>query len=192
VRERLRNRPWFVLLAILVALGGGSYAAKRLLESGASTIYCPRNAAGWRGHITGAKIPPSQPARERRIAKLVNQFRRQHGRHALKYSRVLATAARAHSADMIARNYFSHDTPRGRTFTQRLARYTPATCIAENIAWGTGKFGTAPSVVNDWKHSPDHRRVMLLPWTKRIGVGVQTGPFSGQQRAQLATADFAG
>jgi len=40
---------------------------------------------------------------------------------ALQWNDVLFSAAARHSLDMAARNYFSHDTPEGVTFWQRLS-----------------------------------------------------------------------
>jgi uncharacterized protein YkwD len=92
---------------------------------------------------------------------------------------------------MLRGGYFSH-AGRVEGFRRRLARYTPRTCIAENIAWGTGAYGTGAGIVSSWKTSAGHRKVMLLPWTTRVGVGVGTGRFLGAAGASVATADFAG
>lgn len=182
-------------LVVLVALGGALVVMhlRGGKQSPQSLIACPLNAPGWRGRITGPQLSASAPAQERRIAELVNLFRRQHGRRPLRTSTPLALAARAHDADMDRRDYFAHERP-GLSFERRLARYTPASCIAENIAWGTGSFATPAATVQAWRESPEHRKVMLLPWTRRIGVGVHrsaTG-FQDVPGAIITTADFSG
>lgn len=185
------------LVALLAAISGGALVAKNLIWSEAAptkhgnTIVCPRNAAGWRGHVTGARPRPIAPAREARIVAGINTFRRANGLRALRVDPALSSAARAHSRDMLSRGYFDHDGP-GSPFTGRLARYTPATCIAENIAWGSGPYGTGTGIVEAWKKSPGHRKVMLLPWTRTVGVGVRVGTFLGARGASVATADFSG
>lgn len=185
--------------ALLAALVGGSYAAHELLQGKAATpesrIICPSNAPGWQGRVTGPLVRATQPVREERIVQLVNAFRRAHGLRALREDKALASAARAHSLDMLQHAYFDHDGPAtggGGRFTLRLSRYTPRSCIAENIAWGSGSYGTAPGVVKAWRESPEHRHVMLLPWVTLIGVGVRSGTFQGASGASIATADFAG
>lgn len=181
-----------IAAAFLVAVAGGSYAAKRLIHSGAAGIQpCPRIAAGWRGQISGPQLRAERAADEARVIRLVNAFRRANHLRPLSSSRPLALAARAHDADMDKRDYFDHDRP-GLSFERRLARYTPATCIAENIAWGTGSLGSPRGTVEAWKHSPGHRRVMLLTWIRRVGVGVHrsdTG-FQDVRGAIITTADF--
>lgn len=190
----MSKKPVAAAFAILVALFAGSYAAKRLLEGSAATnsvIQCPNNAPGWQGHITGPRVTPSAPAKEQGILRGINTFRSANGLRRLRPDATLALAAREHSANMIARRYFSHDGPDG-SFERRLAKYTPRSCIAENIAWGSGPYGTASGVVQAWKDSPGHRHVMLLPWVTRVGVGVETGTIFDTANATVATADFAG
>lgn len=180
--------------AVLIAVVGGAYAAHELVTSGAaptSTIVCPLNAPGWQGRVIGPRPKPVAPVRESRIVAGINAFRRANGLRVLRLDPALTAAARAHSLDMLARHYFDHDGP-GSRFTDRLADYTPASCIAENIAWGSGTYGTGPGVVAAWKASPGHRHVMLLPWVTRVGVGVRVGTFLGAPGATVATADFAG
>lgn len=191
-----RHTQIAAVAALLVAIVGGAYAARELVHSdaaptsGSNVITCPANASGWSGRVAGARPAASMPQRERRVVQLVNAFRIQHGLHALTPSVVLADAARAHSRDMLQRQFFAHDAPAGRSFSQRLARYTPQSCIAETIAWGSGPYGTADGIVTAWKNSAGHRRVMLLPWVKRIGVGTAAGTYLGAGGATVATADF--
>lgn len=182
------------MLALVVAVVGGGVVARNLLAGNAAqtnTIICPRNAKGWQGRVVGARPRAVAPVKEARIVAGINTFRRAHGLRVLRVDPVLADAARAHSLDMLTRSYFDHDAP-GRSFTLRMSRYTPASCIAENIAWGSGPYGTGPGIVTAWKNSPGHRHVMLLPWVRTIGVGVRTGRFFGATGATVATADFAG
>lgn len=180
-----------------MAVVGGAYAARELVHSdaapagGRNTIVCPKNAPGWQGRVVGPRPAPQAPVREARIVAGINALRRANGLAVLRVDPALTSAARAHSLDMIARNYFEHDGP-GSRFTDRLANYTPASCIAENIAWGTGSFGTGPGVVTAWRNSAGHRHVMLLPWVHTVGVGVRVGTFLGAPGASVATADFAG
>jgi uncharacterized protein YkwD len=82
----------------------------------------------------------------------------------------LTTAAREHSADMAARNYFSHTTPEGIEFATRLTnagyRWTGA---GENIAKGQH---TPADVMTSWMNSPGHKANILNCGFKNIGVGV--------------------
>lgn len=167
------------------------YATKSLILGNAAGVSCRGQAAGWAGRVTGARIPPTHAKLEASIVAAVNGFRIAHGLRPLKTSATLGYAARYHSSDMHRKHYFEHERV-GETFTLRFSRYTPSVCVAENIAWGTGGFATASGVVSLWRSSPGHRHVMLLPWVRRIGVGVIGGTFFGQRHARIVTADFSG
>ena len=62
--------------------------------------------------------------------------------------------------------------------------------MGENIAWGTGSYGTAEGIVSLWMHSPTHRHVILLRDLHRVGLGIATGRYQGTPGAVMATADF--
>lgn len=104
----------------------------------------------------------------------------------------LVDAARAHSADMIAQSYFSHTSPSGESFSQRVTRfgYTGWTALAENIAWGTGTLGSPETIFNNWMNSSGHRANILNGGLREIGIGVASGTFLGYAGARVYTADF--
>jgi uncharacterized protein YkwD len=52
------------------------------------------------------------------------------------------------------------------------------------------QFGTPAGLVDSWMHSPDHRRVILTPELRRVGIGIATGTFLGGGNTTVATADF--
>jgi uncharacterized protein YkwD len=107
--------------------------------------------------------------REDQVSTLINQQRAGQGCGPLATDEKLRTVARAHSTDMVARNYFSHTSPDGITFDVRVrsAGYTRA--YAENIAYG---YRSAADVVKGWMDSPGHRRNILNCTYNRAGVGV--------------------
>jgi uncharacterized protein YkwD len=92
----------------------------------------------------------------------------------------LAAAARAHSADMVNRSYFEHDSPDGNTPADRASAAGYADYGGENIAYGQR---SAAEVVSDWMGSPDHRRNILDCSFTTIGVGLDT-------RGMYWTQDF--
>ena len=127
---------------------------------------------------------------EQKVLKLLNTIRSQHGLQPLRFSSRLRSAAREHSGEMIQGDYFEHDSPTEK-FDARIRRHIDASLVGENIAWGTGKYGTPQGIVNLWMHSAPHRRIILMGKLRRIGLGVAVGPFQGEQSASVATADFA-
>jgi uncharacterized protein YkwD len=118
----------------------------------------------------------------------VNAARASHGLRPVHLSPVLAKAARAHSADMLRHDFFAHG-----DFSRRMAAFrVPGPTIGENLAWGTGKYGEAPTIVQEWLASPEHRANLLRPGYSRIGFGIARGTFLGSGGATVVTADFAG
>lgn len=111
-----------------------------------------------------------QQDHEKRVAWMVNEERRLAGLPRLEVAPLLGVAARAHSADMAARNFYSHDTPEGLTVAHRVmaAGYVFA-LVGENIAWGQE---TARQVMNAWMRSRGHKANILHPDYTEIGVGV--------------------
>lgn len=120
---------------------------------------------------TGARL-------EERVIELVNQ-RRSEGSTcggelmppvpSLSEDSRLSAAARAHSEDMAARNYFSHRSPEGEEPADRAnsAGYGGG-FGGENIA--AGPF-TAEDVMVLWMQSPGHCRNIMRPRFEEIGVG---------------------
>ncbi|MGZ8377765.1 MAG: CAP domain-containing protein [Gemmatirosa sp.] len=104
----------------------------------------------------------------------------------------LVDAARAHSADMLAKGYFSHTGKTGESFSARVTRfgYTGWRALAENIAWGSGSYGSAQSIFTGWMNSSGHRANIVNGNLREIGIGVAAGTFQGYSGARIYTADF--
>ncbi|MDT4987245.1 MAG: hypothetical protein QOI74_1339 [Micromonosporaceae bacterium] len=122
--------------------------------------------------------------REDQVSTLINQQRASHNCGPLTTDTKLRTVARAHSADMVARNYFSHTSPDGVTFAVRIRSTGYTLAYAENIAWG---YRSAADVVDGWMNSPGHRRNILNCAYNRAGLGVAYG----SDGSPYYTQDFA-
>jgi uncharacterized protein YkwD len=79
----------------------------------------------------------------------------------------LRNAARAHSADMLQRKFFEHAAPT-EAWDTRVSRYLKSSLIGENIAWGTGYYGSPAGVVKQWMNSPTHRQIILTTGFHRV------------------------
>jgi uncharacterized protein YkwD len=130
--------------------------------------------------------------KEKETFALHNQIRRDNGIRALCVHSILQKAARAHSKDMIERDYFSHDTKgRNEAFFERLKRYGyNYRKVGKNIAYGSGSYGEPRSIMEAWMNSLDHRRNILNNEFKQIGVGTHTGTWQGHSDVTMYTADF--
>ncbi len=133
----------------------------------------------------GARVPTagiSYPYElERAIFQFTNEVRKKNGFATLTWDNSLRDVARGHSADMLVRNYFSHETPEGGTFAQRIkAGYrSPFAAAGENIWMSKNRPATdfrqlARIIVDNWMSSPGHRSNLLNPQFTDIGVGVAT------------------
>jgi uncharacterized protein YkwD len=126
---------------------------------------------------------------ESRVVTLLNGIRHEHGLGKLTGSIALRNAARSHSSDMLKRGYFEHNSP-NESFDKRINRFLRSPLVGENIAWGTGSYGTAEGIVSLWMHSPTHRHIILTRDLHRVGLGIATGRYRGTPGAVMATADF--
>lgn len=104
----------------------------------------------------------------------------------------LVRAARAHAADMLARDYYDHRTPEGLGWVQRAERagYRDWQRLSENLFWGVvGEFGTPGRAFEGWVASDYHRANLRREIAREIGVGsVAGGPFQGVRRARVYVA----
>lgn len=79
--------------------------------------------------------------------------------------------AQEHADDMIARGYFSHDSPT-ETFAQRVKRYgLDQGWVGENIA----QAGSAQAAVSAWMNSPGHKANILNTSFRSSGLGFNNG-----------------
>lgn len=104
----------------------------------------------------------------------------------LIWNKVLQQAASDHSSGMAKNNYFSHDSPDGKTMAQRLleAGYNYS-AAGENIA---ANDSSVESVVTRWRNSPGHCQNMLNPVYRDIGVACvhsDTGAYSSYWTMEL-------
>lgn len=107
---------------------------------------------------------------EKQIFDITNMYRKRHGLKKLQPDKQVDEVAFLHSKDMAERNYFSHDTPEGKTVGDRLqAKQIYYRVSAENIAFN---LSDGPDVSEGWLNSEDHRKAVLEPTFTTLGVGV--------------------
>lgn len=149
-------------------------------------------AASSTATTTGAACTASatcdEGADEQEFADLINHERTSRGLNALDVDPVLVAAARAHSAEMCALNYFDHTSPTAGATTP-MDRYLKTLragggnmpsylLVGENIYYCselTDKYNVEfahQALMN----SPGHRRNILDPRFQHIGVGTYRDP----------------
>ncbi|MFF4804955.1 CAP domain-containing protein [Streptomyces sp. NPDC001351] len=117
------------------------------------------------------------------VVALTNRERAGAGLPPLATDPLLATAAQAHSADMVARAFYSHTSPEGsRPWDRAAAAGARRRSIGENIACGQR---SPAEVVDGWMNSPGHRANILEPDFTHIGIGFAGGGPAGTYWTQL-------
>ena len=115
-------------------------------------------------------------AYEQEVFDLVNQIREENGLEPFVHNETLAQVARAHSQDMIDRDFFDHNNPDGKSpFDRMTAAGIRWSMAAENIAGGQR---TPEEVVESWMNSPGHR-ANILGDCEELGVGLALGGHYG-------------
>jgi uncharacterized protein YkwD/stress response protein SCP2 len=152
----------------------------------AGVAYVPDSRSGtlywtalWARPLTPGGL--AQTAAE--VVALTNSERTRAGLRPLAVDALLTNAAQAHSADMVARAFYSHTSPDGSEPWHRAAAAgSTRRTIGENIACGQR---SAAEVVQGWMDSPGHRANILKPDFTHIGVGFAGGGSAGTYWTQL-------
>jgi uncharacterized protein YkwD len=125
--------------------------------------------------------PKPCPTDERRMLEMVNQERRKVGLAPLKNDEPLKQVGRAHSADMLKRGYFSHNTPEGVDPFERMEQagivYETA---GENLAYAP----TVEIAMTGLMNSPGHKANILKPEYRLLGVGCMDAGVRGKMFSQ--------
>lgn len=176
-----------LVAAIVAAALAGPAAATAQAEATAGAASC-----------AGASVHPDDlnRAQERRATLcLINAERRERDREPLRHNARLALAGDRHVRDMVAHDYFAHDSRDGRDFVDRIvaagyvSRRSRGWILGENLAWGLGRSATPRAIVRAWMNSRPHRANILHRGFREIGIAVVPGTPTGddEQGATYAT-----
>lgn len=132
-------------------------------------VECGRRPAA---HV---RLPQSTPApsdarvAERQLLRLINEERHRQGLSPLRVNPRLVDLARGHSRDMSSNGFVGHRSPQTGTLSDRLRRAgVTAEISLENIARNDSIDGAHRGLMQ----SPGHRRNILDPRVREVGVGV--------------------
>ncbi|HET6998438.1 MAG TPA: CAP domain-containing protein [Solirubrobacterales bacterium] len=183
-----------VLVPNAVAVGVGEQRAVAATQASAA----PRTAT------TSALIAPSancpdqssltSPVAEQEQAMLcmTNFARANAGLGELAEAPELDQSAAGKAADVLRCDEFSHFAC-GREFTYwiRAAGYIGEGCwhAGENLAWGTGEYGSVRAIFRAWMNSPAHRQNILGDYSQ-VGISLLSGNLEGNSGAQIWASHF--
>jgi uncharacterized protein YkwD len=137
----------------------------------------------------GTSAQTTLDPKEAEFMGLLNNYRAQHSLPPIFVDASIQAAAEWMSADMGAKNYFSHTDSLGRSPWDRMCffGYCYNTWKGENVAAG---YVTAQAVFQGWHDSPGHNSNMLGPNYRVMGIALVETP--GSDFRYYWTNDFGG
>jgi uncharacterized protein YkwD len=175
-----------ILLALFVfpSFGAEPYAAAAV----------PTDA----GARTAVAVVSQAHELEAHILAELNRIRRARGLRPLKKSPRLGRAADAHLRALALAGQFRHEWTNGRRYDRWIRRFYPVGgarfwAAGENLIWSTGDL-SATRAAQVWLASPPHRRVLLAPYWRELGIGAvyavgAQGVYGGSD-VVIAAAEF--
>jgi uncharacterized protein YkwD len=134
----------------------------------------------------------SAAAQEQAMLCMTNFARNRNGEGELEATSTLDESARDKSRDIIECDNFSHYAC-GREFTywMRATGYLSVQCwkVGENLAFGSGEYGSVRSIFRAWMRSPEHRANILGEFSQ-VGIDLQVGTLSDPGRTSIWTQHF--
>ena len=152
------------------------------------------SAAGACSAANATAATASKRALVRATLCVLNAERARHNLRPLRLNRRLSLAAQRHSRAMARRKFFSHTSPGGASFVDRIRSTgylsgARSWAVGENIAYGSGSRSTPRSIGSAWMNSPPHRSNILSSSYRAIGIGIAAGtPVGGS--GGTYTTDF--
>jgi uncharacterized protein YkwD len=135
---------------------------------------------------------------EAQVLAELNAIRRAHDLVPLRLSRPLSSAADSHSRAMGTFGFFSHSSRDGSPFWKRVKSfYGPGSnggwSVGENLLWSTTGLD-ASDALKMWMASPGHRKNILTPGWREIGLSAVSVPEApgvfGGHDVVIITTDF--
>jgi len=181
----MRGLRLLALLACLFGIASSAGAA----DDPYAALLAPSGTCGAAADQSGLDLGTAELA----MQCLTNYARAQQGLSPLQLNQTLNAAGAAKLASDLSCAEFSH-TPCGQPFDAVFATYVEGATsyeIGENIAWGTGSYGTPRQTMNGWLHSTGHRENILTAAYTELGIGYVPGQtFQGYSGATLWSQEF--
>ncbi len=115
------------------------------------------------------------------VYERINALRRAHKLPELAPDPVLERVSQGYSERMAHEGFFAHVSPDGSTLTQRLPENSRFVRAGENLGLAPGPLSAHFGI----EHSPGHRRNLLDPGFRFMGVGVTFQKVDGREQAYL-------
>lgn len=153
----------------------------------ASTLIAPGVACPGQNDLSAPVI-----AQQEAMRCMTNFARERLGLAPLADAAELDLSASFKAGDLLACDSFSHSAC-GRDFTYwiRESGYLGEACwhAGENLAWGTGEYGSVRSIFQAWMRSPTHRKNLLGDYSQ-LGISLKVGDLAGQTGTRVWAQHF--
>jgi len=181
--------PRILVLLCLALVAGAAVPGARSADDPYAALLAPSGVCG----AAADQLSLDLAVAEQAMTCLTNYARSQSGLAPLQRNPVLDDAGRAKLAADLSCAEFSH-TPCGKPFTAVFAAYVQGAtsyALGENIAWGTGSYGTPRQTMSGWLHSTGHRENILNADYRELGIGyLSDQTFEGYSGASLWSQEF--
>lgn len=159
ITRRLTTLALLAVMAVAVAAPGAVAAAEDTVDAAAVT------------------------AAEAKMVAALNADRTALGLIPVRIDARLMAIARARSADMVAKDYFSHSQPDGRNVFDILTGKNITWWNAgEILAWNNYPMdSTVETANNQWMNSPGHKSIVISKDFNYVGVGLAIDPATGKK-----------
>jgi uncharacterized protein YkwD len=138
------------------------------------------------------------PDLQAQVLHAINDLRRERGLGGLRLNKALSSTALGHSLSMAQHGFFGHAGWNGSPFWQRIKpKYRPLANsywgVGENLVWASPSL-SADQTIEMWLASSPHRKNLLSPTWREVGVGAvrasaAPGVYGGLD-VTIVTADF--
>jgi uncharacterized protein YkwD len=186
-----------IALALVLATAGGALAAQVQGQRVSARGNPPAQSS--RSLIAPAAACPNQAspsasaeAQEEAMRCLTDFARARAGLNGLDDSPQLDLSAEEKAADVLSCDNFSHTAcDRDFTYWIRQSGYLSEACwhAGENLAWGTGTYGTVRAIFQAWMRSPGHRHNILGDY-EDLGLSLGVGELGGLGGVDVWAAHF--
>jgi len=187
-----RLRPALLALALLLLTASPASAADPLTAAPADPLAAPADPLAAPADpllAPEATCPGAEDAslpveaQEAAMLCLLDHARRQSGVPPLAVHAALIDSAGRKAGDIVGCAAYSHAAC-GLPFDHHIRAsgyWTGCGTLGENIAWDSGRFGTARAILASWLGSEGHRRALLSAGFADQGIGLAQGAAPGDQ-----------
>ena len=133
-------------------------------------------------HLINAHQARSLDELQTQALELVNRDRQRNNLAPLVADPLITKTAQGHAEDMAKRNFYGHDTPEGKSPTDRYQALGGKRGVGENIVvlprspHFSLNYGLVERFQKSWMYSDGHRKNLLTPDYTKFGYGIATNP----------------